>query len=246
MDKQTLLTKIKNGLIVSCQAEPEKGSKLHEPRDIARMAQEALEFGACAVRICGVENIRETRRLNPDAIVFGITKSNYNDGRVWITPDMESIDGIIGAGADVVAMDMTKRMRPNSVTGIGLYLLAKRKYPDKVFMADCSDFDECALAIENSIDLVGTTLSGYTSYTEDRLMRHNWYEYNPDFSLLNRLTRRFRDKPIIAEGRYRDPEQCHKAIRLYGAWAVCIGSQATRIREVVRWHVKAVHEGGFT
>lgn len=79
-------------------------------------------------------------------------------------------------------------------------------------MADCSDFDECILVINNGIDLVGTTLSGYTPHTEDRLRKHRWYEYEPDFNLLSRLTHRFKDKPIIAEGRYRDPEQCHRAI----------------------------------
>lgn len=244
--KQDIVVSLKGGLIVSCQAEPEKGSMLCEPRDIAGMAKESLDFGACAVRICGYENIIETRVLNPDGIIIGITKSTYSDGRVLITSDMGSIDQIVDSGADVVAMDMTKRTRPSGITSLELYLLAKEKYPGKVFMADCSDLSEGALAINQGVDIVGTTLSGYTPYTEDRLRRDKWYEYEPDFDLLKKLTKRFSDRPIIAEGRYRNPEQCYKAIHEYGAFAVCIGSQATRIREVVRWHVKAVKEKGFT
>jgi len=239
-NKQDVVASLRGGLIVSCQAEPKKGSQLYEPRDIARMAKEVLQAGACAVRICGYEDIRETRNLNPNAMIIGITKSAYYDGRVLITPDIKSIDQIVDAGADIVAMDMTKRTRPSGITSLSLYLLAREKYPDVVFMADCSDFDECTLAINQGADLVGTTLSGYTSYTKNMLRRDKWHEYGPDFGLLNRLTKTFRDKPIIAEGRYRTPEQCNKAIHLFDAWAVCVGSQVTRPREIVRWHVQAV------
>lgn len=245
MDKQNLISRIKKGLIVSCQAELEKGSRLYEPRDIARMVQEALEFGACAVRICGIENIAETRRLNSGAIIFGIAKASYNDGRVLITPDMESIDGIVSAGADVVGMDMTERIRPSNIASLDLYKLARENFSSVLFLADVSNYEEAANAVNIGVDIVATTLSGYTHDTECHLVRHRWYEYEPDFGLVNVLARSFSSVPIIAEGRYRDPEQCYKAIEL-GAWAVCIGSQATRIREVVRWHVRAVKEDGFT
>ncbi len=245
MDKTEKIQSLKNGLIVSCQAEPEKGSQLYEPRDIARMARESLEAGACAVRICGTENIVKTKELNPTGIIIGITKSQYPDGRVLITPDLASIHNIILAGADIVALDMTKRIRPYGMPSVGLYLEAKKRFPTKIFMADLSDKEECSAAVAAGIDLVGTTLSGYTPYTESRLKRDRWYEYQPDFEFLEELLNSFPDTPIIAEGRYRDPEQCYKAIQECGAFAVCVGSQITRIRESVRWHLSAVKNGGF-
>lgn len=245
MNKTEILNRIKGGLIVSCQAEPEKGSQLYEPRDIARTAKEVLQAGACAVRICGVENIRETREVNSASIIIGITKSNYPDGRVLITQDLDSINGIILAGADIVGMDMTKRERPHGISSVDLYSRAKEIYPDKIFIVDISDKEECAAAIKAGVDIVGTTLSGYTSYTENRLRINRWYEYEPDFELLEDLVKSFPDIPIIAEGRYRNPEQCYEAIHRYGAFTVCVGSQVTRPREIVRWHLQAIEESGF-
>lgn len=245
MEKEQILNNIRSGLIVSCQAEPEKGSQLYEPKDIARMAKEVLDSGACAVRICGAENIRETRKVSQESVIIGITKSSYPDGRVLITEDLDSIREIILAGADVVGLDMTKRRRPYGMSSAELYSRAKEIYPNKVFMADLSDKEECSVAVNAGIDLVGTTLSGYTSYTENSLRTNRWYEYEPDLELLKDLVKSFPNTPIIAEGRYRTQEQCYKAIHGYGAFAVCVGSQVTRPREIVRWHLKAIRESGF-
>ena len=245
MNKEEKIMQLKDGLIVSCQAEPEKGSQLYEPRDISRMAKEVLKAGACAVRICGIENIAQTRYLNPESIIIGITKSQYADNRVLITESIDDISRIFQAGADIVSLDMTDRLRPNGMLSLELYFTAKKLFQDKIFMADIATFEEANRAINiGHVDIVGTTLSGYTQNTEKKLKVHRWYEYEPDFDLLKKLTGRFNNTPIIAEGRIREPEQCYLAMK-YGAWAVCIGSQATRPRMSTAWHLKAVKNGGY-
>lgn len=243
--KEEVLRRLKGGLIVSCQAEPERGSQLAGPDDIARMTREALLAGAVGVRICGIANIRGTRSENPGAIIIGITKALYPDGRVLITPDVAAIEAIAHAGADIVGMDLTARPRPNGPAGVDLLARAKERFPEMLFLADIATEDEARAAVAAGVDLVATTLSGYTPDTESRRRPDRWYEYAPDEELLRALVRRFPDFPIIAEGRWRSPEYCHRAVREYGAFAVCDGSAMTRIRETVRWRLKAIKDGGY-
>ena len=70
------------------------------------------------------------------------------------------------------------------------------------------------------VDLISTTLSGYTSYT---LEKNN---DEPDFELLRNLVN-IANCPIILEGRVWTPEHVKKAFDL-GAHAVVIGSAITR------------------
>ncbi len=112
MEQTEFTERIKHGLIVSCQAEPEKGSHLYEEYDIARMASESLEHGACAVRVCGYKNVKETRQFNANALIIGIAKGQYDDGRVLITEALSDIEQLVDAGADVIGMDATRRRRP--------------------------------------------------------------------------------------------------------------------------------------
>ncbi|MCR4278957.1 MAG: putative N-acetylmannosamine-6-phosphate 2-epimerase [bacterium] len=237
---QSTVQPLKGGLIVSCQAEPELGSKMSEPRDVARMATEVLEAGACAVRICGINNIAETKRQNPTAIIIGITKALYPDGRVLITPNRNSIMRIAEAGADIIGMDMTQRVRPCGRSALDLYRLCKRDLKSVLFMADIATIVDAHDAILAGVDLIGTTLSGYTPETENTLNKEVWFEHQPDVELVKMLTSRYPNTPIIAEGRWRTPQQCFDAIHIHGAWAVCAGSQITRPRMITRWHVQAL------
>ena len=240
MRKKEVLERLRGGLIGSCQAEPEKGSCLAEPRDIARLAQEVLGAGACAVRICGTENIQATRTMNPDAIVIGITKGEYPDGRVLITPGPKDIYNMVASGTHIIGLDMTERTRPNGQSSVGFFREAKRAYPDTLFMADIATAEEAAVAIKAGVDLVGTTLSGYTEGTESKPIVCAEFEYRPDTYLLCELIADYPDFPIIAEGRWRTSRQCSRAINRLGAWAVCAGSQITRPYMTTKWHVAAI------
>jgi N-acylglucosamine-6-phosphate 2-epimerase len=242
LSKTEILKRLKGGLIVSCQAEPEKGGRLHEPAHIALMAKEVLDAGACAVRICGADTVQATRAINPNAIIIGIGKQAYDDGCVLITGSSEDVIKLFVAGADVVGLDMTKRARPWGQSSAEVFqdIRAHRDYATAPLMADIADEAEARAASMLGADFVATTLSGYTPDTEHRLKPHPWYEYAPDEELVSSLVSALPDTPVIAEGRWREPEQCHRAIRELGAYAVCVGSQVTRPRMQVAWHLAAV------
>ena len=96
-------------LIVSCQA-PE-GDVFHGPDAMARFAIAALQGGAAGIRANGVEDVRAIR----DAVslpIIGIQKSPHPDGGWLITGTFECARDLVEAGADVIALDCTRR--PNS------------------------------------------------------------------------------------------------------------------------------------
>jgi len=241
-NKSEVVDRMKGGLIVSCQAEPELGSQLHRPEHIALMAKEVLDAGACAVRICGAANVKATHELNPGAIIIGIAKGKYPDGRVLITENLAAIGNLVEAGASIVGMDMTKRLRPDGTSSRDVLLSVRKSQSlcGTFMMADLADEAEAEVAIDSGADFVATTLSGYTEDTEHQRRKHEWYEYEPDFKLVERLVEKYPGFPIIAEGRWRDPEQCHYGIHRLGAFAVCVGSQITRPRMQVKWHLEAI------
>lgn len=242
--KSEILSRMKGGLIVSCQAEPELGSQLHQPEHIALMAKEVLDAGACAVRICGAANVKATHQLNPKAIIIGIHKGKYDNGEVLITGTLVAAAYLIEAGADIVGLDMTKRRRPLGGTSLDVFdnIRNNRTFKDVPLMADLADAKEAAVAIELGADFVATTLSGYTEDTKHLLAAHPFYDHEPDHQLVAELVQKHPDFPIIAEGRWRDPEQCYHAIHTHGAFAVCVGSQITRPRMQVKWHLGAIQK----
>ncbi|MSO38482.1 MAG: putative N-acetylmannosamine-6-phosphate 2-epimerase [Acidimicrobiia bacterium] len=244
--KSEIRSRMRGGLIVSCQAEPELGSQLHQPEHIALIAKEVLDAGACAVRICGAANVKATRALNPKAIIIGIHKDKYDNGDVLITGTLDAAGYLIKDGADIVGLDMTKRRRPLGETSADVFwsIRKNRSFQDVPLMADLADAQEAAVAIELGVDFVATTLSGYTPDTKYRLEHavEPFLEFMPDYDLVTDLVKKYPGFPIIAEGRWRDPRQCRDAIQKLGAFAVCVGSQVTRPRMIVRWHLKAIQE----
>ena len=113
MNKQEILDKIKNGLIVSCQALEDE--PLHSSYIMSRMAFAAMEGGACGIRANSVEDICEIKKT-VSLPVIGIIKTVFDDSDVYITSTAEDVEKLIECKADVIAIDATDRLRHGKKT----------------------------------------------------------------------------------------------------------------------------------
>jgi len=216
MTIEALLSQIKGGLIVSCQADP--GDPLDDPAIIAAFARAAEANGAVAIRAEGPANIRAVKQA-VSLPVIGLCKKRYPDSPVYITPTLADALSVAAAGADVIALDATGRRRPRGVSLAGLVRAMKEQ--GLLLMADVSCLDEGLSAAALGFDLVGTTLSGYTS-------ADGAPPSEPDMALVAALSQRLgKSVPVIAEGRIWTPEQAVEALNC-GAFAVVVGTAITR------------------
>lgn len=228
MSPHEVISSLKDGVIVSCQSEGDDPFNL--PAYMALFARAAEMGGASGIRAREPENVRAVCAA-VSLPVIGITKGQFPDGTVLITPDFQDVQDVVEAGAGIVAADATKRIRPNGLSGAQFLSECKQRW-DIQLMADVSDLDEGLAAEEAGADLIGTTLAGYTPYTQ------KLSEDEPDWELLGALARRVK-VPIVAEGRIWTPDQARKAFEL-GAYAVVVGTAITRPRVVTRRFVDAV------
>ena len=229
LDNSQILNHIKGGLIVSCQALEDE--PLHSSFIMSKMAVAAKEGGAIGIRANSVEDITEIKKA-VDLPIIGLIKKDYSDSEIYITPTMNEIDALAKSGVDIIATDATDRIRPNGETLESFFKAAKAKYPNKLFMADCSTFEEGVKAQALGFDLVSTTLCGYTSYTKGRTL--------PDFDTLKKLVDTL-SIPVIAEGGIWYPEQLKEAFDT-GCFSAVIGSAITRPREITKHFIDAIKE----
>ena len=229
MTNTAVLNSIKGKLIVSCQALSDE--PLHSPFIMGRMALAALEGGAAGIRANSPEDVAEIKRV-VKLPVIGLFKKEYPDSEVYITPTMEEISAMVECGCEIVAMDATDRLHPGGQTLDEVFAEARKKYPDQLFMADCSTLEECLHAQEIGFDIVGTTMRSYTSYTRDAVI--------PDFELFRQLKEQLM-VPFIAEGGIWSPSEAKQAIES-GALAVVVGSAITRPQLITRRYAEAVAE----
>lgn len=222
---------IKGKLIVSCQALPDE--PLHSPVIMGRMALAAQEGGAGGIRANTKEDIEEIKRV-VDLPIIGIVKSNYPDSKVYITPTLNEVDELVEAGVEIIAMDATKELRPGNITLEDFFNTAKAKYPSQKFMADCSTLEEAIVADELGFDFVGTTLVGYTSYTEGIQIEAE------DFSLIKQILCLVK-KPLIAEGNINTPEKARRVLEL-GCHSVVVGSAITRPQWITKKYTEEIEK----
>ncbi len=229
MGKQDILNKIKSGLIVSCQAL--ESEPLHSSYIMSRMAYAAMQGGAVGIRANGTEDIKEIKETVSLPII-GLIKHEYENSNVYITPTLEEIDALVSVGVDIIATDGTNRLRPGGITFEEFFKAVREKYPDQLFMADCSTVEEGIKAAELGFDIIGTTMSGYTPYTKEVEL--------PDYNMMQELVNKV-SAPIIAEGGIWSPEQMKKAVE-QGVFSVVVGTAITRPREITQRYVKALEE----
>lgn len=227
MNKAAILQAIKGGLVVSCQALP--GEPLQGSGIMAKMALAAKQGGAVGIRANGYEDIVLIKK-EVDLPIIGIIKANYSDSEVFITPTMKEVDLICRAGAEIVALDATQRLRPFGQDLKTFVQEIRSRHPEVLLMADISTYEEGLAAEALGFDLIGTTLSGYTSYSKN--------DEDPDYDLMLQLVQTL-NTPIVAEGKINTPEDLEKSFKC-GVYCAVVGSSITRPQEITKRFTRAI------
>lgn len=204
-------------LVVSCQALPQE--PLHSSFIMGRMALAAFQGGACGIRANTKEDIAEIQK-NVDLPIIGIVKRDYEDSAVYITPTMKEIEELMEVKPEIIALDATGAVRPGNVSLDDFFKECKEKYPNQLWMADCSTIEEALHADELGFDFIGTTMVGYTPQSKGDKIEAN------DFEIIRTILAKAKH-PVIAEGNINTPEKVKRVIEL-GCYSVVVGSIITR------------------
>ena len=213
-----IINRLKGKVVVSVQAMPNE--PLYHEKCMTAMMQSVVKGGAGGLRVAGERDVKIAKKLF-DIPVIGLTKpdvipSNWQE-IVYITPTLDEVIKLVAAGADIIAFDGTMRKRPNNVKLEDL--IKYIKINKRVSMADISTLEEGQNAEKTGANILSTTLSGYTQFSQNR-------GEEPDFELLEQLVKNT-NLPVVLEGRIWEPWQIDKAFEL-GAHCVVIGSAITR------------------
>jgi N-acylglucosamine-6-phosphate 2-epimerase len=220
------IEQVRGRLIVSCQAlshEPLFGAEI-----MARMAVAAEQGGAAAIRANTPVDIAAIRKSVPLPII-GLYKDDIPGYPVYITPTLRHALEVAEAGADVIAIDATARARPEPGT-LADFIGRIHLQTGLPVLADISTLAEGEAAVEAGADMISTTMSGYTEDSPS--------QREPDIELVARLSLSVA-VPVLAEGRYRTPEQASNALSV-GALAVVVGGAITRPQEITKHFVEAL------
>ncbi len=195
-------------IVASVQGSP--GSPVDHPEFLLPLAGASRGEGATILRLEGVAAIKHIRpKLGLP--VMGLLKRSYEGSEVYVTPTSCEVQELIESGAEMIALDATRRERPG---GEKLEDLIKMiKVAGRLAMADCDSVASIHYAMRCGADFVSTTLAGYTR--ETRLTR------GPDLEFIREAVREC-DLPVLAEGRFTTPSQAQAALRI-GAAGVVIG-----------------------
>ncbi|ATP40117.1 N-acetylmannosamine-6-phosphate 2-epimerase [Solibacillus sp. R5-41] len=227
--KQGIFNRIHGQLIVSCQALPEE--PLHSPFIMSKMAYAAMLGGAKGIRANSVEDIKEMKKV-VELPIIGIIKQVYEGSDVFITPTNKEIELLYVEGVDIIALDATKRIRPDGKTISEVFPEIRETYKEQIFMADCSTYEEAKEAYELGFDCLGTTLSGYTEYTMGQQL--------PNLPLMEKLVQDF-PIPVIAEGGIWTPEQLKRVFEV-GVHTAVVGTAITRPMEITKRFISAIKD----
>lgn len=197
-------------LIASVQAS--EGSPLEHPPTLARLASASAQQGVRILRAQGIENIRAIKEAT-GLPVIGLIKRTYEGSEVYITPTSSEVEALIEAGCEVIALDGTRRERPDRVP-LGT-LIDSIHLAGRLVLADCDELDSMQYAVKCGADMVSTTLSGYTGVPPPATRP------GPALWLLRRAVEKL-GVPVLAEGRFADPREAQSAVRL-GAAGVVVG-----------------------
>ena len=229
MNKQEFFHRIKAQVILSCQALPGEPLYVEEKSIMYLMARAGKMAGAPAIRTSSIRDVVAIKE-ETGLPVIGLVKIQYPGFESYITPTMKEVDELAKAGSDVIALDCTLRKRGDGKTVNEFVAEVREKYPDAILMADISTYDEGVNAWKLGMDIVGTTMSGYTKYSPQI--------DGPDYELVRRLSETV-DIPVIGEGKIHYPDQAVKVLEA-GAHAIVVGGAITRPLEIANRFMNAV------
>ncbi|UXR30416.1 N-acetylmannosamine-6-phosphate 2-epimerase [Staphylococcus simulans] len=218
------------GLIVSCQALPDE--PLHSSFIMSKMALAAYQAGAVGIRANSKEDIIAIKEEVPLPVI-GIVKRDYPGSKVYITATSKEVDELVESKCEVIALDATKQERPKE-TLEELVAYIREKAPNVEIMADISTIEEAKHADELGFDYVGTTLRGYTDYTQGHIL------YENNFAFLREVLDQVNAK-VIAEGNVITPEM-YKAVSDLGVHCTVVGGAITRPKQITERFINAVKE----
>ena len=226
--KQAVLNKLQNKLIVSCQARV--GWAMYGSDIMAAFAKAAEEGGAAGIRATGADNITKIKE-KVDLPIIGINKQfgKYPD---YITPTYQSAKEILDCGIDVIALDATSRLRPNGETLETIVEQIRLNYPDVLIMGEISTLEEAKAILPLKLDLISTTLSGYTEESKEVTA--------VNLKLIHEISQ-ITAIPIIAEGKIKNEVEAQSALDA-GAFAVVVGTSITRPEIITSRYVTYLKE----
>lgn len=222
------LDNLKNKIIVSVQAMPSE--PLYQEDCINALMKSVVTGGAQGLRVAGVRDVKNAKKLF-DLPVIGITKPDKLPENwlelVYITPTLDDVKNLIEAGADIIAFDGTLRDRITPLES----MISEIHNAGRLAMADIATYEEGLVCAKLGVDIVSTTLSGYTKESLSK-------SEEPDFELLEKLVKNAKI-PVILEGKIWEPSQVKKAFDL-GAHSVVIGSAITRPQLITKRFIDSV------
>lgn len=214
------LQALRGRLIVSAQAYPSE--PMRHPQTMAQVAASAVIGGAAAVRVQGIADIQFTRSA-VEVPVIGLFKDGHEG--VFITPTIHHALAVANAGAHIVALDGTRRERPDGKS-LEETITAVHQRSAALVMADCGSLADALAAAQAGADLIGTTLAGYTGEREKT--------EGPDLQLIEQIAAAGLEQLLIAEGRIHTPAQARSALDA-GAFAVVVGTAISHPASITGW-----------
>lgn len=225
----TLIDGLRGGLVVSCQALPDEPMYTEAGGVMPLFARAAHQAGAVAIRSNSARDVEQIKAAVPLPVI-GLVKREYPGVPAYITVTMAEVDELVAAGADIVATQLTDGPRPGGQTIEEFVAAIRDRHPGLLLMADISTADEARRASACGVDLIGTTMSGYTPQSAGRPA--------PDVDLVRQLADEL-DVPIVAEGQVHTPDQARRMLDA-GAHCVVVGGAITRPLEIARRFVAAL------
>lgn len=238
--REEVLKKIKNGLIVSCQAVEGNPLERECSRNMLLMAECAVLGNCNGFRANSPENIKPIKEKYPNYPMIGIWKKAMGTNPVYITPTMKEVDALAELGCEIIAIDATNQINAEGHYAWELISKIHVKYPDVAVMADIATIEDARIAAREGADIISTTMNGYTVQSEHKHVRGG-SEGDPDYEFLRKLKAENLGKFIIYEGRIWTPEEAVKCFE-EGADCVCVGKAITNPYKITERFSNAIEK----